>query len=214
MMNENEESAELVKTSAARRSSSKAMPPPDKRMNVSSRSFSLAKMKGIDDLEHEFSKLLNLDKLTSSVVTTENPPKDWADVSFLVPHEAIRREMTAMCKSIDKINEGGCALWQTVYFCEWFSDSFFHFIEEHHDNEELVYFPWVATKAELPEKRLSKGHKDLMESMNSIRALCEKVIEKGGANANEELEIMKDKMHEVTAFMFGKYLNIACLHFS
>ena len=54
-----------------------------------------------------FAKLFVLDQITSSLYGPDSPPKDWADISFLVPHEAIRREMAAMSKSITKLNDDG-----------------------------------------------------------------------------------------------------------
>eukprot|EP00339_Tiarina_fusa_P021224 CAMPEP_0117076858 /NCGR_PEP_ID=MMETSP0472-20121206/54177_1 /TAXON_ID=693140 ORGANISM="Tiarina fusus, Strain LIS" /NCGR_SAMPLE_ID=MMETSP0472 /ASSEMBLY_ACC=CAM_ASM_000603 /LENGTH=48 /DNA_ID= /DNA_START= /DNA_END= /DNA_ORIENTATION= len=39
------------------------------------------------------------DKLTSQIFNTENPPKDWADVGLLIPHEPIRHQQQYMLKS-------------------------------------------------------------------------------------------------------------------
>jgi hypothetical protein len=65
------------------------------------------------------------DKLTSSVFGKDNPPKDWADISLLVPHETIRREEQAMLTSIDKLLElsksKSVKSWQVLYFCEWYN---------------------------------------------------------------------------------------------
>lgn len=67
-----------------------------------------------------------LDKLTSTVYGPRNPPKDWADISLLVPHECIRREERAMLRSVEALQKRTSAeskrvlSWQILYFCEWF----------------------------------------------------------------------------------------------
>ncbi len=64
------------------------------------------------------------ENLTSSIFGKDNPPKDWADISLLIPHECIRREEKAMLASIDKLHELIQAKkeksWQVLYFCQWF----------------------------------------------------------------------------------------------
>jgi len=146
------------------------------------------------------------DKLTSSVYGPDNPPKDWADVSFLVPHEGFRREVAAMLKSIDKLASGDdFQPWQAVYFCEWYVDNFVPGVYDHHDNEEEIYFPWVATRAKLPEK-LSKGHEELVMYMNEIRDMCETVIAKEGSqDCKETIVELKGKMNSFATFFNGVY---------
>lgn len=66
-------------------------------------------------------------KLTSDVFNEANPPTDWADMSLLVPHEAIRRQMTMMVRSVAAmptdplVNE----LWKVYLFAKWYIDYFF-----------------------------------------------------------------------------------------
>ena len=62
--------------------------------------------------------------LTYHVYNENNPPKDWCDVGLLIPHEAIRREMTAMVKSVNALDEKSQDDWRILYFCEWFIDVF------------------------------------------------------------------------------------------
>ena len=88
--------------------------------------------------------------------------KNWADVSLLVPHETLRREMEFMLRGINKLNERiideTLQDWQAVWFCEWIIDCFEPFVKEHHDAEEEYYFPWILTEApgEIPAKQFSK----------------------------------------------------------
>ena len=56
--------------------------------------YSMSRMQSVKLLnedEKQAESLFILEGITSDYFTKENPPKDWADVSFLIPHEAIRR---------------------------------------------------------------------------------------------------------------------------
>ncbi|KAL3927800.1 MAG: hypothetical protein SGBAC_012925, partial [Bacillariaceae sp.] len=147
----------------------------------------------------DYSKRFKLDKLTSDVFGPENPPKDWADASLLVPHEALRMEMNCMIKSVDKLSELAKQTtmqeWQVVYFCEWYLDVFAPFCHEHHEVEEEVYFPWLQTRANIPKKELSKEHEDLVKMLDGLASICKTIISKTGYNCNEEVEELKTKTH-------------------
>jgi hypothetical protein len=100
--------------------------------------------------------------------------------------------MTAMCASIDKLTDEGSVQ-------VWFSPA----VHDHHKNEEDIFFPWVATKATLPEK-FYEGHEELISQMDVLCALCETIIGKQGKDCASELSEHKVKMHSFTEFMRGK----------
>jgi len=153
----------------------------------------------------DYSKQFNLDKLTSDVFGPENPPRDWADASLLVPHEALRMEMNCMIKSVDKLSElsksNAMQSWQVVYFCEWYLDVFAPFCHEHHDVEEEIYFPWLQTRAKIPEKELSKEHEELVEMLDGLASVCNKVISKFGYGCKEEVEELRKRTHDLVIDM-------------
>lgn len=71
--------------------------------------------------------------LTSSVYNTKNPPKDWCDVSLLMPHEAIRMEMAAMNASVAALKEcydDAKDGWRVLHFSQWYLDIFVTVIRE------------------------------------------------------------------------------------
>ena len=176
-------------------------------------------------------KLCVLEQLTSSVYGVHNPPQDWADVGLLIPHEAIRRELTAMRASIDKLADAAAANvksnggrkheqqqqqqeqpltgfegWKAVYFCEWFAGPLTDLIHEHHDNEEIIYFPWVKTRVDLSlwnAARLSHGHEELMEMMSSAGKLCKTIIAKKGNNCERDLVELQTQLHAFQEYMIG-----------
>lgn len=66
-------------------------------------------------------------KLTSDAFGVENPPKDWADMAFLVPHECIRRQMAMMVQSANALPEElkQDELWKATLFAKWYTEFFF-----------------------------------------------------------------------------------------
>jgi hypothetical protein len=75
--------------------------------------------------------------LTSDVFGAENPLQDWCDISLLIPHEALRREMSAMERSVEALKED-YDFWRSLYFAEWFVDFMAPIIHGHHENEEGI----------------------------------------------------------------------------
>jgi len=159
--------------------------------------YSMSRMQSVKLLnedEKQAESLFILEGITSDYFTKENPPKDWADVSFLIPHEAIRREMHAMVKSVEALNPSGYSeseAWRVLYFSEWYVDTFMVMVHEHHDAEEEIYFPWVATKAAPPDK-LTKDHTSLVAMMDEIKEVCEAIIGKKGTGCSDEIAKLKD----------------------
>lgn len=136
------------------------------------------------------------DKLTSDVFSDDFPPMDWADVGLLIPHEAIRRQMTAMVDSVAALPDDSTddSAWKVTLFAEWYCDYFYDTVEEHHDAEEKIYFPWIKEKAEYPEKEFSKSHEELVAAMTIIKDVCEKILNKKGSDCAEEITSLKEKI--------------------
>ncbi|KAL3768366.1 hypothetical protein ACHAW5_005204 [Stephanodiscus triporus] len=145
------------------------------------------------DLEKEETSPFKPEGLTSSVYNVENPPKDWCDVGLLLPHEAIRMEMAAMKASVEALKEDYDDAkddWRVLYFSQWYIDIFSHVVHDHHHNEELIYFPWIATKAKVPEK-LSMDHEGLVKLLTEIEDVCNDIDKKGGKKCQPEIKKLK-----------------------
>lgn len=121
---------------------------------------------------------------------------DWADAGFLIPHEAIRRQMAMMTQSAVAMPDEPAATeaWKITLFAKWYIDYFYLSVEEHHDAEERIYFPWIKEKTEYPEKRFSKSHEELMEVMGSMKNACQKILNKKGKGCVEEVKLLKEKI--------------------
>jgi len=146
--------------------------------------------------------------LTSSVYNSKNPPKDWCDVSLLMPHEAIRMEMAAMNASVAALKENYDDAkdgWRILYFSQWYLDIFATVIRDHHDNEEEIFFPWLATKANVPEK-FSMDHEGLIKLITEIEDTCIKVDKKGGKECQAEIRKLKE--------LIPPFVDEMCAHIS
>mmetsp|Transcript_29059 Transcript_29059/g.61849 ORF Transcript_29059/g.61849 Transcript_29059/m.61849 type:complete len:290 (-) Transcript_29059:99-968(-) len=142
------------------------------------------------------SSLAKVDKLTSDVYGKDHPPMDWADVSLLIPHEAIRRQMSKMVQSIDAMPDSPMEneSWKVTLFAEWYIEYFFFSIKEHHDSEEEIYFPWIKSKAVYPEKEFSNSHDELFTELQDMKVACQSICKKGGTECSEEISLLKKKM--------------------
>lgn len=65
--------------------------------------------------------------LTSDVYHEENLPMDWADMCLLIPHEAIRRQMTMMVQSAAALPDDPSPdeFWKATLFAKWYIEFFF-----------------------------------------------------------------------------------------
>lgn len=135
----------------------------------------------------------NVEKLTSEVFNEKNPPRDWADIGLLIPHEAIRRQMTMMVQSANAMPDDPAEdeLWKATLFARWYIDYLFISIEEHHDVEEKIYFPWIKTKTEYPEKQFGKSHEELIETMSRMKDACIVICKGKGKGCTKEIAFLK-----------------------
>jgi len=159
-----------------------------------------------------------LEKITSEEYGPERPPNDWADTALLIPHESLRREISCMRASIDKLvamvvgeEDREVQNWQIQFFCEWVVEWLEPSIHEHHDNEEDIYFPWIATKAEIPSKAFTEGHDDLSTRLDDIVMECDTIAAstgKNNKNMNDQatmkihLTSLQKKIHDFQETMF------------
>jgi hemerythrin superfamily protein len=134
-----------------------------------------------------------VEKLTSEAYSLKNPPKDWADTVLLYPHEAIRHQMMALVKNVAalKADEESNNSWKTVYFCKWLVQYFYVMVHEHHLSEEEIYFPFLQTRSEIPEKEYGASHKELMLQLDVMRDLADNVVVKKGVDVGNEITELK-----------------------
>mmetsp|Transcript_20404 Transcript_20404/g.30278 ORF Transcript_20404/g.30278 Transcript_20404/m.30278 type:complete len:361 (+) Transcript_20404:169-1251(+) len=166
-----------------------------------------------------------VEELTSAVFNTEKAPEDWCDLAFLLPHEAIRREMTAMYDSIEALfvastsenksnnrsrlqNNDDDDSWKVLYFAEWFVDVFIPIIQCHHGDEEELYFPWIKTKVKQLPPILHNGHDDITNLMGKIGNICDLIIEKEGLwhLCQQEIQELHDQVVPDLCFTLSAHL--------
>jgi hypothetical protein len=64
-------------------------------------------------------------------------------------------------------------------------------VEEHHDAEEEVYFPWIKSKAEYPEKEFGISHESLSTEMEGMKEACEAICQRRGRDCVVEIATLK-----------------------
>lgn len=146
------------------------------------------------DGELKPSSLFVPSKLTSEVFNEENAPVDWADAGLLIPHEAIRRQMNMMVQSVNAMPDSpeDKDAWKITLFSRWYIEFFYVFVHEHHDVEEHIYFPWIKTKASIPEKEFGNSHEELMSAMGEIKKCCVSIIAMGGKGCRSHVATLKE----------------------
>ena len=80
------------------------------------------------------------------------------------------------------------------------------FIHEHHHAEETHFFPWLQTKATIPEKEFAKGHADLVAILDDMDNTCKEVIKKQGIDCDKEILELHGKMHGFVKDMNGAFV--------
>ena len=72
---------------------------------------------------------VQISKILSNAYSNEHLPQDWADMTFLVPHESIRRQIVALIRSVEALPETKNTdnSWKVVLFTKWFTEVF-HFL--------------------------------------------------------------------------------------
>lgn len=145
--------------------------------------------------------------LKSDVFNAKNPPKDFADVAFLVPHEGLRRMVSAFSNSVSALKEDypDEEHWKVLYFSEWYLDYFFPIVVDHHKNEEAIYFPAIKTKGVDVPERLTQTHDDLVDLLKKTQKSCEAVVAKNGIKCSEEIKQLKSSVEFLTTDLIGKY---------
>ncbi|KAL7427379.1 hypothetical protein ACHAXM_000819 [Skeletonema potamos] len=82
--------------------------------------------------------------------------------------------------------------WKITLFSRWYIEYFYVSVHEHHDAEEHIYFPWMKTKASIPEKEFGNSHEELMSAMGEIKKCCVSIIAMGGKGCRSHVATLKE----------------------
>jgi hypothetical protein len=123
--------------------------------------------------------------ITSIIITN---PKDWADESILLPHELIRNAILKMESVLSTENFGENLNWKIEYFHKWYDNYFYNFVHHHHQIEEEIYFPFLKTKAIIPDKVVN-DHTSLIKQLDEIKEIY-------------DINILREKVQELKNNMF------------
>lgn len=65
-------------------------------------------------------------------------------------------------------------------------------VNEHHDAEEEIFFPWIKTRTPYPERLFSKCHEELISTMKQMKMACESICRNGGKNCTADISLLKN----------------------
>lgn len=126
--------------------------------------------------------------LTSTAIpATETGYYTFDQISFLFPHEPIRRELTRgreALRNLDLQNHS----WKLKYVNKWLNDFLIPVIADHHDAEDKYLFPaYTALGVKIPT-HIEKGHEKLDEILALLTKLSCEVYNAVNENKKNEYE--------------------------
>ena len=87
---------------------------------------------------------------------------------------------------------------EQIILCNFFLLSFYvssiPSVEEHHDAEEEIYFPWIKSKAGYPEKEFGISHESLSTEMEGMKEACEAICQRRGRDCVGEIALLKGRV--------------------
>jgi hypothetical protein len=120
--------------------------------------------------------------ITSTVILN---PQDWADMSFLIPHEAIRTMQNNMAAALKHIKPQKSDAWKLKRWFQFYEEVFFVFIHHHHTSEDEMVLPVILERSGEDHKDLTDDHHKLIGSMKLIESIA-KEFKKNHANYHEQ----------------------------
>eukprot|EP01031_Cornospumella_fuschlensis_P041207 gene41207-50284_t len=125
---------------------------------------------------------------------------------FLLPHEALRREMDRAKRALSNMTNIAGEPWKVEAFGKWFIEYFAPAVHEHHDMEEKVVGPFYQNLgAQLPPKTMA-AHGPLVEQLDGmVKKIHEirRVVRVDPANraAAVSLESLREEFNGFVAIM-------------
>jgi len=138
-------------------------------------------------------------RILSPIITTTD---HWQEKTWLLLHEPIRGALLdfdelVKSPSFDPVTYP----WKVTNFFYYFNTAFAPYVRRHHQAEEKVYIPWVASKAEVPA--------GVREGYTAIEELIQIVEQSEGEYKALEKAIRKGKIPPATVASRGTSTSIA-----
>lgn len=113
--------------------------------------------------------------LTSLVIpASDDGSYSFEHAAFLVPHEAIRRELMKAANALESFDCSGNP-WMAGLLKEWVEDFFVPLVNAHHCLEDSIFFPlYYQLGVALPE-RIAEDHISLINRLNHWKSLVTKL---------------------------------------
>lgn len=140
--------------------------------------------------------------LTSLAVTaTDDGFYPFQIKCLLIPHEALRREMIRGLQAADCFDPA-VHPWKAYCFNEWLNKFFIPTVQDHHDIEEKIFFPFYLELGVPTPPKQSADHKVILEKIRSLLELSNTIltlVQSNGDNSiliNEKSNEFKELFHQ------------------
>ena len=94
----------------------------------------------------------------------------WYVNALLVPHEPVRYLLLMLERSVQPQYFQPVRAWKVQRLFHYYRHVVLMFVDMHHAAEDVTYFPWIRTRAPLPD-RLNDEHEGLHAKLEAITAM-------------------------------------------
>lgn len=116
-------------------------------------------------------------KLTSNVLSPSvDGNYSFEHAAFLLPHEAIRRELIIAEKAVNNLDCSSFP-WMISILKEWVVDFFVPIVFSHHYIEDHIIFPFYFQLGIILPERIAEDHISLINRMNHLKVLLNELLE-------------------------------------
>jgi hemerythrin superfamily protein len=140
-------------------------------------------------------------QLTSTAIpSSDNGYYPYEQISFLFPHEPLRRELNRGKKALDQLSISDNT-WKLRYFRKWLNEFLVPLIRDHHEAEDKYLFPAYGKLGVILPNNIEKAHDKLEIHLMELERLANSLNEwyfneKNLEKADETLKSLKSLYNE------------------
>jgi hypothetical protein len=141
-------------------------------------------------------------KLTSSAIhPTEDGYYSYDVISFIFPHEPLRRELERGKHAFEKLSQK-VLVWKLKYLQTWLTTFLIPIISDHHDSEEKIFAPfYIRLGVEIPEN-IKGGHVRLVELLMKLEKKMSEIMQ----NCEDQKEVNVAEISDIYMTMYHHML--------
>lgn len=119
---------------------------------------------------------LRIELTSTAIPASANGYYTFEQISFLFPHEPIRRELRRGKIAVENIKFGEQP-WKIKYLHKWLVEFLLPIIHDHHDAEDRLLYPDFKQCGVTVPENIDRGHDQLVIYLNQIEKLNEEIYD-------------------------------------